>query len=109
MKLRALNNKILCRHIEKGQQTTSSGIILLDDDNTESGIRPRWMQVYAVGPDVTEITKGQWIMVEHCRWTHGLSMEDHNGKFTVWSAEEEAVLLVSNEKPESERSATSAN
>jgi len=109
MKLRALTNKILCNYIEKGQQTTVGGIVLMDDDNSESGIRPRWMQVYSVGPEVKSVTEGQWVMVEHGRWTHGMTMRDENDEeFTLWGAEEEAILLVADEEPNTERSVSSA-
>ena len=110
MKLRALNNKILCHFIEKGEQTSRGGIIMMDDDAREGGIRPRWMQVYSVGPEVRDITEGQWIMVEHGRWTHGMTMRNEaNEEFTLWSAEEESVLLISDEEPEMDRAQTSAN
>jgi co-chaperonin GroES (HSP10) len=110
MKIRALTNKILCHYIEKGQQTTAAGIILTDDNNTAHGIRPRWMQVYSVGPEVTGITVGQWVMVEHGRWTHGMNLRDDNDEeFILWGAEEESILLVSDDEPSVERSASSAN
>jgi len=110
MKLRALNNKILCHFIEKGEQLSRGGIIMMDDDAREEGIRPRWMHVYSVGPDVIGITEGQWIMVEHGRWTHGhVVRNEDNEEFTLWSAEEESVLLVSDERPEMDRAPTSAN
>jgi len=110
MKLKALTNKILCKEMEKGEQRSRGGIILPDDDISESGIRPRWMQVFSVGPDVTDIKEGQWIMVEHGRWTHGMILRnDNNKEFTIWAAEEESVLLVADEKPEIERSASTAN
>jgi len=109
MKLRALNNKILCHYIEKGQQVSAGGIVLPDDDNSEGGIRPRWLQVYSVGPDVKGITEGQWVMVEHGRWTHGMTMRNEdNEEFTVWAAEEESILLVADEEPNVERSTSSA-
>jgi len=110
MKLRALHDKILCSEIEKGQQTLASGIILMDDDGKEDGIRPRWMQVYATGPDVSDdITVGQWILVEHGRWSHGHRMREGDNELTLWQAEEASVLLVADERPSVERSPTSAN
>ena len=109
MKVKALHNKILCHYIEKGQQTLASGIILMDDNAREAGIRPRWMQVYSVGPKVKDIRDGQWVMVEHGRWTHGMTIRDDDGKeLTLWAAEEESVLLVSDTQPVIERSASSA-
>lgn len=110
MKLRALNDKILCKEMEKGEQLSRGGIVLINDDGQERGIRPRWMEVYAVGPEVRDIKEGQWIMVEHGRWTQGLILRNNDDtEFTIWGIEEESVLLVSNEQPDIERSPTSAN
>ena len=110
MKLRALHNKILCHYIEKGDQLSTGGILLMDDDNREEGIRPRWMQVYSVGPEVKDVKEGQWVMVEHGRWTHGMTMrDDNNEEFTVWAAEEESILLVADQEPNIERSASTAS
>ena len=109
MKLKAIGNKILCHYIEKGQQLSRGGIVLIDDDNREEGIRPRWMQIYSVGPEVTSVEPGQWVMVEHGRWTHGMTMrDDNNEEFTLWGAEEESILLVSDDEPSIERSVSSA-
>lgn len=46
-------------------RSLSSGIILLGDDGTTEGIRPRWAKIYAVGPEQTDVTVGQWILIEH--------------------------------------------
>ncbi len=109
MKLRALTNKILCKEMERGEQKSRGGIILMNDDASETGIRPRWMQVVSVGPEVQGIVPDQWIMVEHGRWTHGMVVQNGDDKFTIWGAEEESVLLVADEKPEIERSDSTAN
>lgn len=110
MKLRALHDKILVIEMERGGQISRGGIILMNDDGTESGIRPRWMKVYSVGPEVHDIAKGQWIMVEHCRWTKGMTLRnDDNQDFLVWGIEEKSVLLVSDKKPEIERAESTAN
>lgn len=110
MKLRALTNKILCKELEKGEQLTRGGIILLNDDGSKTGIRPRWMQVSSVGPDVEGVSAGQWVMLEHGRWTHGMVLRDEdNNEVTYWGAEEESILLISDEKPEIERSETSVH
>ncbi len=81
----------------------------MNDDASETGIRPRWMQVISVGPEVKDIAAGQWIMVEHGRWTHSMEVREGDDKFTIWGAEEESVLLVADKKPEIERSASTAN
>ena len=74
-KLRPLGNSVIVRDMSFTGRTLSSGIVLLGDDAKTSGIRPRWAKVYAVGPDQKDISEGQWIMVEHGRWSRGLEVE----------------------------------
>jgi len=78
---------------------SSGGIILLNDDKKSAGIRPRWAQVYALGPDFEddEITIGKWICVSHGRWTRGIEVEDETGKKTLRRVDTNDILLVSDE------------
>lgn len=100
MKIRALHNRILATHIERGEQKTKHGIIIPDDNGKERGIRARWMQVYAVGPDIRDIIEGQWIFTEHGRWSRGMIIRnDDNQELELWSVDPEAVLLTSDENP----------
>lgn len=98
--LRALNDSVIVRDMEfKGRQL-SSGVILLNDNGKSDGIRPRWGQVYAVGPDQKDVTPGQWICVAHGRWTRGLDIEDdENGALTIRRIDPKDILLVSDEFP----------
>jgi len=104
MKVKALNDKLLASEIERGEETSRGGIVLLDDNAREEGVRPRWMQVYSKGDDVTgEIQEGNWIYVEHGRWTRGMEIRDGDATLTLWGIDIDSVLLVSDEKPDSER------
>lgn len=78
-KLRVLKNKVLVERLEAGESKSKGGIVIMNDNMKESGIRSRWAKVYAVGPEVTEIQPGQWIRIEHGRWTFGFKHEDENG------------------------------
>jgi len=80
-------------------RTLSSGIVLLGDDAKTAGIRPRWAQVYAVGPDQKDITVGQWILVEHGRWTRGSEVEIDGEEMTIRRIDSNAILMVSDESP----------
>ena len=100
--LRALNDNILVRDMEfKGRQL-SSGIILANDDGKSAGIRPRWAQIYAVGPEQKDVRPGQWICVAHGRWTRGLDIEDDAGTKTIRRVDPKDILLVSDEDPGSD-------
>jgi co-chaperonin GroES (HSP10) len=50
--VQALKGKVLVDKIESGERRTRNGIIILDDNGKPQGIRERWAQIYAVGPDV---------------------------------------------------------
>ena len=84
-----------------GDTTTNGGIIVLSDDGKDRGIKPRWGKVYSKGPDnKDEYNVGDWILVEHGRWTRGFDVENDQGDVqTLRTVEAESVLLWSNEQP----------
>ena len=97
--IKALNDHVLVTDMNFGARTTSSGLHLLGDDMRTAGIRPRWAQVYAIGPKQQDIKVGQWILVTHGRWTRGVDIEDAGGKQTLRRVDPTDVLLVSNQVP----------
>lgn len=97
--LRALHNWVLVTEMNFRERTTSSGIILHSDNGTTAGIRPRWGQVYRVGPDQQDVHQGQWVCVAHGRWTRGIDIEDADGTRTIRRVDPEDILLVSDESP----------
>lgn len=100
MKLRALPGKILASQIEIGERKTLGGIVLMDDNGKEDGIRPRWMQVYAMGKDTTDQVKvGDWILVEHGRWSRGIEIREGEDVLSIWQVDPDALLCVSDERP----------
>lgn len=102
-KLHALGNTILVHAMNfKETRTLNSGVILLNDNGKSSGIRPRWGQVYEVGPDQKDVVPGQWICVAHGRWTRGLEIEDAQGVKTIRKVDPNDILLVSDEPPGSD-------
>ena len=102
-KLRALNdNIIVCSMAFKDARKLSSGIILPGDDGKSTGIRPRWGQVYEVGPEQRDVRPGQWICVAHGRWSRGLEIEDDQGVKTIRRIDPKDILLVSDEHPGSD-------
>ena len=80
-----------------GMQTTSKGLIILNDDGANHGIKPRWGRVHAVGPDQKDIEIGQYILVEHGRWTRGVEVidPDTNESVTVRMVDNNDILAVS--------------
>lgn len=74
--LKAYPGKVVVHQMERGEARTNSGIVLGNDEGTTAGIRARWAKVYSKGDDITDIKVGDWILVEHGRWTLGIHYED---------------------------------
>lgn len=97
VKLKPLLNHVLVYDMPFDIRLSSSGIIIPNDDMKSSGIRPRWAKVYAIGPDQTDVSVGQYILVSHGRWTRGIEIEDDNGIKTIRKVDPNDILMVSNE------------
>ncbi len=93
--IKALHDHVIVSEMIFDQRITQSGLILLNDNGTTLGIRPRWGRVYAVGPKQQDVRVGQWICVDHGRWTRGLDIEDENGKITIRRIDPKDILLIS--------------
>jgi hypothetical protein len=79
---------------------TKGGLYIPSSDGKETGIIPRWGKVYAIGPEQKDITVGQWIMVEHGRWTRTVNLEQENGdEIQVRMVDAEAIMCVSDDQP----------
>jgi co-chaperonin GroES (HSP10) len=96
--LRALHDHVIVSEMSFDQRITQSGLVLLNDNGTTLGIRPRWGQVYAVGPKQKDVCVGHWICVAHGRWTRGLDIEDENGTKTIRRIDPKDILLISDSK-----------
>ena len=99
MKIRALHDDVLVQDMDFGEQITAGGIIVKSDDGKVHGIKPRWGQVYKVGPDQTDVHPGQWILIEHGRWTRKIKIDDGNGAKEIQKVEVKSILAVADEKP----------
>lgn len=100
--LKPLNDSVIVSDMLFDQRISRGGLILLNDNGTTHGIRPRWAQVYAVGPTQTDVKIGQWVLVAHGRWTRGIDIEDESGKITIRRVDPKDILLVSDEQMEDE-------
>lgn len=98
-KLRPIRNNVLVSDMSFEEQKTSSGIIIQSDDGKTHGVKPRWAQVWAIGPEQTDVEVGEWIYVEHGRWTRGIKIEDNGSEIIVRRVDTEAILLKADERP----------
>lgn len=95
-----LSDHILVCDMETGDRVTQGGIIITDDNGKDRGIRPRWCRVYKVGTNVTDIQPGQWVYVEHGRWTWALNFTDETGTMLkVQRVDNQGILGVADERP----------
>ena len=98
-----LKKRVLVSDMQFGATKTKGGIILMDDDGTESGIHPRWAKVYAIGDQQEDVTVGQWVMVSHGRWSRGFKIKKEGVELEVRMIDENDILLVSDEEPDQNR------
>jgi co-chaperonin GroES (HSP10) len=101
-KVRPIRNRVIVSDMEFGEQTTASGIIITSDDGKDRGIKPRWGRVVSKGPENKDpYNEGDWILVEHGRWTRGFDVElDPGNVQTLRTVESESILGWQNETPE---------
>ena len=80
-KLSPIKNRVIVSDMHFGEQITKGGLIITDDNGSTRGIYPRWCKVHAKGPDNTDSYEvGDWILVEHGRWTRGIDVDEGNGE-----------------------------
>jgi len=99
--LKPIGNRVLVYNMYFGEQITKAGLIITNDDGNVRGIYPRWGQVYAKGPDNKDnYDVGDWILIEHGRWTRSVEVDDGTGARELRMIETESVLAWSKTKPD---------
>jgi len=99
-KLVPIRDNVLITDMDFGEQTTASGLVILSDDGKSEGVKSRWGRVWAVGPDQQDVKAGEWILLEHGRWTRGVTVVEEDGtEITIRRADINAILMVTDEKP----------
>jgi len=103
-KMKPLDGRVIVHNMEKGERMIGK-IILRDDNSSSRGIRARWAQVFKVGEGIDDIKEGQWILIEHGRWSRALDFNDVADKtsqeYVLHRVDyPSGVLAVSDEAPE---------
>jgi co-chaperonin GroES (HSP10) len=100
-KLYPIRNRVIVSDMYFGEQKTKSCLILRNDDGTTRGIYPRWGKVHAKGPENTEdYNVGDWVLVEHGRWTRSVNVDEGSGEVELRMIEAESILMWSTDKPD---------
>lgn len=100
IKVRPLSKDILVINMDMGEMKSSGGIIIQSDDGKAHGVKPRWAEVYKVGERCElDVKPGQWVLIEHGRWTRKIKIDDGEGEKEFQKVEVKSVLCVADEKP----------
>lgn len=97
--IKALSKDVLVIDMDMGEQKTAGGLIIQSDDGKAHGVKPRWAKVYKVGSEIDSIKEGQWILIEHGRWTRKIKIDDGDGEKEFQKVETKSIIAVANEKP----------
>lgn len=95
-----LRDNVLVSDMDFGFEKTKSGIVIMSDDGKTQGIHPRWGRVWAVGPEQKDIKVGEWVCVEHGRWTRTIEVESDNNIIELRMVDNNAILMTADEKPD---------
>lgn len=97
--IRPLRDHVIVTDMNFEGRKLSSGILLLNDDGKTNGIRPRWARVFAVGPEQHAVKPGQWVFIEHGRWSRGLKISRAGEEIVIRRADPNCIIFVSDTEP----------
>lgn len=95
--VKTFRENILITDMNFDQRITNGGIIIPNLDGKVEGIHPRWGKVYAVGPEQKDVKPGQYVLVEHGRWSRGVELSVDGEDIVVRRIDETALLMVSDD------------
>jgi co-chaperonin GroES (HSP10) len=97
-----LKNTILVSDMEIFREKVVRGIIIMDQEAKDAGIRPRWAKVYAVGSNIEDVKPGEWVLLSHGRWTRGVKIVDPKtqNENVIRMVDNKDILIASSTKPE---------
>ena len=99
-KLKPIRDNIVIVDMDFGEQVTKGGLVLLSDDGKSEGVKSRWGRVHSVGPMQEDVKAGEWILLEHGRWSRGFTVLDDDGNdIVIRRADPKGILAVADEKP----------
>jgi co-chaperonin GroES (HSP10) len=100
VKVRALSKDILVINMDMGEMKSAGGIVIQSDNGKAHGVKPRWAQVYKVGEDCdVDVKVGQWILIEHGRWTRKITIDDGEGEKEFQKVEVKSIMAVADQRP----------
>lgn len=102
--LEPLKNGVLVKNLQFGKEKVRKGVIILSDDATDRGIRPRWAEVHSIGSEIADIDVGDWILIEHGRWTRAVKVKNEKEEIILRLVDTKDILLATDQIPDDENS-----
>lgn len=100
MKFRTIGDRVIGRMIDGfGEKVSAGGIITQEKDGDAKSIRPRWFEVTHVGPGNEDFAVGEYVLVEHGRWTRGFKANPTDD-YKLYMLDLEKILCASDSLPE---------
>ena len=99
-KIIPIRDNVLVTDMNFDVRVSAGGIVLPSDDGKSEGVRHRWARVWAIGPQQQDVKVGEWILLEHGRWTRGITVALEDGTEIVIRRDDiNAILMVTDENP----------
>lgn len=98
--IKPLRDSVIVTKMDFSGRKLASGVILLGDDGKTDGIRPRWARVYAIGPEQRDVSVGQWVLIEHGRWSRGLRIVKDGEEIVIRRADPNAIIFAADTQPD---------
>ena len=98
-KIIPLKDNVIVSDMNFDDEVSKVGIILRSQDGKSDGIKPRWGKVWAVGPTQQDVKVGEWVLIEHGRWTRGITVEENGKEHIVRMVEVKSIMLQADDLP----------
>ena len=99
--LKVLKNNIVIQFLEsvnsknEFDQTSSSGLITVVEGAEKQVNKPRWCEVIAYGPHVSNVEVGDFAFLQPLSWTTSIMF---NGE-RIWMTNDDSILAVTDKRP----------
>lgn len=97
--LKPLHDDVLIFDMDMEEMITGSGIVIASDNGKAHGVKPRWARVYKIGPEQKDIKVGEWVLIEHGRWTRKIKIDDGESVKEIQKVELKSILATADERP----------
>lgn len=99
-KFKAIGEKVFARMADGyGEKETDGGIIINEKDGDIKSIRPRWFEITHVGPEYPHLKVGEFVFVEHGRWSRGFKDPEFPTKGKLHMLDNEKIIAVCDTLP----------